>query len=403
MGGKAIPAKTITGFTAFAALGLLLLLAGLLVAACDSTESATESTAGSSGLYPVSVDGKWGFIDSTGSVKIEPQFDQNDSAPPFFAEGLAAVAVTENGVQKWGYIDASGTMVIEPRFGYAERFSEGLAVVGEKDSNGIPGPCGYVDTSGTLVIPMQYEYTLGFSEGLASVGSASTGSFFIDKTGATVLGPYDFAWSFSEGSAYAEEGGKRGFIDKNGDWVAELESAVLDMSSFLSSIFPFPGSSTGFSEGLMALQSTSENYPPRMGTADKGYIDKGYIDKTGAWVIQPHFNHACSFSEGLAAAGVTENGGLKWGYIDKMGAWIIQPQFAYTGSFVEGMAVVGVTEGDFMKLGYIDKTGTVVIPMQYWQARDFSGGIAEVVSQSDASASGSSSYIDRIGKVIWPK
>ncbi len=44
----------------------------------------------------------------------------------------------------------------------------------------------------------------------------------------------------------------------------------------------------------------------------------GYIDKTGKYVINPQFDYAGSFSEGLA---VVEIGG-KWGYIDKTGKFI---------------------------------------------------------------------------------
>jgi len=349
----------------------------------DEPMTATKA----SGLYPVRIDDKWGYIDSTGSVRVEPRFD---SAYGFF-EGFGLVSMGSD----FGYVDMSGALVIQPQFGYACDFSGGMAVVANLDQGGNPGASGYIDHSGSLVIPMQYEYALQFSEGLAVVGAAGGGSSFIDKTGRTVLGSYDLAWGFSEGLAYVEEGSRRGFIDTNGDWVVELEAAVVDMSSFLSSVAPFPGSSTGFSEGLMALQSTSGTSHPAMGRADKGYIDK-----TGAWVIGPRFDHACNFSEGLAAVGVRENGLLRWGYIDKTGAWVIQPQFEYTCHFSEGMAVVGFTENDYMKFGYIDRTGAVVIPIRYWQAGDFSGGIAQVVEWSDA-YSGHPTYIDKSGCVIW--
>lgn len=51
---------------------------------------------------------------------VKPEYDK---AQPF-SGGLAAVAV--NG--KWGYIDQSGTFVIEPRFNDAEAFTEGNCV-----------------------------------------------------------------------------------------------------------------------------------------------------------------------------------------------------------------------------------------------------------------------------------
>ena len=37
------------------------------------------------------------------------------------------MSLTENG--RWGFIDSSGTFVIEPRFLYAESFRNGIALV----------------------------------------------------------------------------------------------------------------------------------------------------------------------------------------------------------------------------------------------------------------------------------
>ncbi len=344
-------------------------------------------SANGSGLYPVCVAGKWGYIDNTGAVKIEPQFDRAYD----FSEGLARIAFINDGNSEQGYIDSSGEVVIRPRFAYAEDFSEGMAVVGEVDEAGNPTSCGYIDTAGDLVVPMRYLYALRFQEGLAVVGSQEGGAFFIDKTGATLYGPYELAMDFSEGLAYVKNGSRQGFIAENGDWALELDSGVLDMSSYLSSVFPFPASAAGFCDGLMALQSTSESSRPAIGDADKGYIDR-----TGTWVIRPQFNHACSFSEGLAAACLGE----KWGYIDKTGTWVISPQFDYAQRFVEGLAIVGTRQNDRIRYGYIDTTGVLVVPTEYEQARDFRGGIAQVFGQSDTKI-GSPSYIDRMGRVIW--
>ena len=48
-----------------------------------------SSDSGSSGLFPVWLDNKWGFIDKTGKITINPQFD---FANPYF-EGLAGVLI----------------------------------------------------------------------------------------------------------------------------------------------------------------------------------------------------------------------------------------------------------------------------------------------------------------------
>ncbi|EAK1349894.1 WG repeat-containing protein, partial [Campylobacter coli] len=54
------------------------------------------------------LNGKWGFIDKSGKIVIEPKFDGVGN----FSEGLAGVEL--NG--KWGFIDKSGKIVIEPKF-----------------------------------------------------------------------------------------------------------------------------------------------------------------------------------------------------------------------------------------------------------------------------------------------
>lgn len=61
-------------------------------------------------------DGRWGFIDTRGSMVIKPGYDQ---VRPF-AHGLAAAL--RNG--KWGYIDTQGRWVIEPLYDQASSFGD---------------------------------------------------------------------------------------------------------------------------------------------------------------------------------------------------------------------------------------------------------------------------------------
>src|SRR5882724_3631450 len=58
--------------------------------------STTEST---SNLYVVLKDGKAGYIDKTGKLVIQPQYEGSSASS--FSEGLAAVEVGD----KWGFID----------------------------------------------------------------------------------------------------------------------------------------------------------------------------------------------------------------------------------------------------------------------------------------------------------
>jgi hypothetical protein len=86
-----------------------------------------------------------------------------------FSEGLAAVAQQQG---KWGFIDKTGTMTISARFDIAFNFSDGLALVAISRFR----EYGYIDKTGTMVIgPYVFEKKLhiaelkDFSEGMAPV------------------------------------------------------------------------------------------------------------------------------------------------------------------------------------------------------------------------------------------
>ena len=92
-----------------------------------------------SGRFPVCVDGKWGYIDTTGAIVIKPQFDEAKR----FSEELAIVR--DGG--KYGYIDKRGKYIIKPQFEAAGRFSEGVASV-KRLSDGKAGRCFFTKISG---------------------------------------------------------------------------------------------------------------------------------------------------------------------------------------------------------------------------------------------------------------
>lgn len=68
----------------------------------------------------VMVDGKWGFVDASGQMVIEAQYEDARS----FANGFAAVRIDG----KWGFINTDGELVIEPQFENAKDFNDHGAV-----------------------------------------------------------------------------------------------------------------------------------------------------------------------------------------------------------------------------------------------------------------------------------
>jgi hypothetical protein len=65
----------------------------------------------------------------------------------------------------------------------------------------------------------------------------------------------------------------------------------------------------------------------------------------------------------------------KFGYIDKSGKYVIEPAFEQAGSFSEGLAPVSKKN----MWGYINASGNVVIPIRYSYADKFSNGAAKVM------------------------
>lgn len=77
------------------------------------------------GWAAVKQNGRWGYIDREGSVRIDYQFDDARS----FTMHLAAV---QRG-HSWGYVGLDGSMVIRPQFLDAKAFADGTAPVKTAD------------------------------------------------------------------------------------------------------------------------------------------------------------------------------------------------------------------------------------------------------------------------------
>ncbi len=94
----------------------------------------------------VLIDGKFGFIDTSGKVAIQPTFEAARS----FSQGVAPAKDCAS--HKWGYIDKSGKFVIEPRFNDAFPFFDERAAVSLPLDEKISPPSAEIESSRNLVI-----------------------------------------------------------------------------------------------------------------------------------------------------------------------------------------------------------------------------------------------------------
>jgi len=349
-------------------------------------------------LAAVEVDGRWGFADIAGNLRIGPRFDYAGS----FSDGLAAVRDGD----KWGFIDRAGHVRIRPEFGSVDKFAEGAAAVESQ------GKWGFIDAAGKVRVKPQFNYARSFSDGLALVKVVSRRGFmgkrwrldieprfadassfsqglapvlvgcvwgFVDRAGNLAIAPrFQEARQFSDGLAAVKERDEWAFIDRTGVvrfrlrwpmfWRPELPRSWL-LALVAREQAPLDGCSSGidpcmvydvgqFSEGLVPVLAGGR---------------WGFVDGAGRVGIKPQFAYAYGFTEGFAAVRLPDH---SWAFINARGAVVLRSSAGrnpWCGArpFHGGMAgvLMAVTNGTF-RWGFIDRAGRAAVGPRFQQVRD---------------------------------
>lgn len=235
---------------------------------------------------------------------------------------------------KWGFFDKAGNIVIQPKFKV------------------------FVNNYGDLPC---------FSEGLTSIVDVETERVgYINKKGEIKIAPvYYSATSFNEGVAFVGRQNDHVLIDTSGNIIAQNFVAI-------------NGYYSRFSNNRACVQKQ---------------FAFGYINKSGKFVIEPKFDEAEDFSDGLAAVKMND----KWGFIDTLGNVKVDFKFSNKpNSFRNGRAFV---QGTNNKWGIIDTDGYLIVEPVYHQVFNFSGGYA-VVSLMDDKWNLTYQIIDINGKPV---
>jgi hypothetical protein len=235
------------------------------------------------GLMPISVNNKWGYLSSGGSLAISIKYDAAND----FEGGFAAVKIGS----RYVIINKSGeeTVIEESGLLDVNHFSEGLASFRAKNKE-----FGFMNTQGKTVIPAQFESVGYFHEGLAWA-KVNKKVGYIDKSGAWVIKP-----QFEVGKDFAKEAGLAriktaddwGYVTRTGETVKLGGTNIYE----------------DFYDGL-ARGRKGEKF--------------GFLNSKGEWVIEAQYDGSRDFKNGYAAV---KKGNL-WGIIDKTGQVIIEPKF----------------------------------------------------------------------------
>jgi len=123
----------------------------------------------------------------------------------------------------------------------------------------------------------------------------------------------------------------------------------------------------------------------------------GYIDIEGQVVIEPRFQYAEAFNEGVAVVAESNSKGTFYGYIDRKGDVLLPFKYDYARAFHEGLAIVS-QDGDML---VVNKAGdaSFKVPSGY-VAGDYSNGLAPVYPLKESEVKENlSGYMDRNGQI----
>ncbi len=154
------------------------------------------------GLRGIKREGRYGFIDDLGRLRIANRYE--DIKP--FQERLAPVKL----LGKWGFIDHDEKLVIQPVYEETSLFNNGMAVVMQK------GLYGLINNKGVVALPVRYQavsmlHTKRFiveSDGLKGLA---------DTDGRLVFAPkYNSITDLNNGYVIAERNGQYGLLTLKG-------------------------------------------------------------------------------------------------------------------------------------------------------------------------------------------
>lgn len=324
-------------------------------------------------------DGKYGYMDKQGNIKIEAQFDlAND-----FIDGVALVgnylenwtALPSGANNKlWGFVGVDGNLITPITFQYAGEFSDGLALVTDRDGEsyyidkygnkssqkviadkfftegvapklikgGYVGPpmpnppeevWSYVDSNGTLATNQEFEGAGYFSDGLAIVKKNDKFGVINESFNTVIDYKYNNLNKIDTTLFAAKKGERWGIIDVSDNVIADFEYLYIGE----------------FSEGLA---------PVGMNLMDGVLSDSAYIAHNGEIFLDMGFQLTDKFIDGYAC--VCDKRTKKYGVIDHLGNYVIAPQYDYLKQQKTG--VFQVQDKENIDYYYIDLQGNSIKP-----------------------------------------
>jgi len=317
-------------------------------------------------LFPVKIGDNWGFVDSSCNFHQELVYQMADE----FYMGRAVVQKNN----KFSFVDEAGKALHPFVFLKVTHFSEdSLGFVLDENNmiscinwdfkkvfslpgaeeihnyyNGLAavrknGKYGFVNKKGDLVINHEFDAVGKFVENTIAVAqyeelpdSSYLKWYFIDKAGNKAIDKkFTDVHDFSEGYAAVSIDGKWGWIDKKGKFI--------------------------FGNDFQECKSFSEGF-----AAFKKGDAWGLINNKGKIIAQPNYFDVGEMHEHFATFSM---GPKNVGFIDTLGNIVVQPQFESASNFKNGIAYVAKNS----QIGLMRKDGTFFCDSKFDSAPNFWG------------------------------
>ena len=253
-----------------------------------------------------------------------------------FANGLCAITMGEDGDGTWGYINSTGKKIIDCKYKYAGPFINDIAPV--ETVNNI---WYFIDMEGNkkkVLNKLDNVKGTGYVCDAIPVFNGEVWAYYTDDQKLICEG-YDEAMAMANGYAAVRKGNSWQLINEKGEGVTDqvYTDIVVD------------------DKGIAYRNSyfAKQNGKYRMYDIDGNVIGDGVFD------------NARLFNPGSDYAAVMIYG--KWGFVDASGKQVIEPEYEDASSFANGVAAVKKNG----KWGYIDKNDEMVIENIFSDARDF--------------------------------
>jgi hypothetical protein len=289
---------------------------------------------------------------------------------------------------KWGYINRTGEMVVPAKFDSAAEFRDSFAALVKRD-----GKLGCLDgVSCSLLVPIEFDFIHDPRSGCYVARSGGIWGVIGWNRRLVPVPEADSIAPFGESAARFRQGNRWGYLDRSGHVIIAAKYVHAGDFQFMSHAvherFLLAPVSDGNKWGLITLKDSlaipfqfdSVGRSSRGRLAVKMADSWGYADSSGALVIPPVYETVTDFGYdyfpayglGETVAAVRQAG--QWGYIN---AWNTpRVSLRYCGLGGVGMNRIAVCQDG--KWGFVDGGERLVIPAVYDTVTDFRGNAGYV-------------------------